>query len=403
MIRHIKAILTIFLVVGCGALNTGENDANSDGLAQSARDKEAQADATVVAGAVQYAFDLTVDGLSYSNVEDYYTAQVRTLKEKVLAAGYNADKAEFRGRLGFADFIQDMVVFVVSSDGKQGRGVVDSQGNFSVAIDSKDETSRTRTTSYAVRANKRVQIILSNGGVPTKKLCYNFSAITKSSENNTILLDSFETDFTLYDCEQQSDGLEIPDQSTRAAPVRDLLLSSPSVSIWANAGNEFYIDTKIERRRYVLPSTGSTPYALSEPEALQAQSEPIGFSKLSDRFLDGCTMTCRYTIPVAGDTLLLRSSGDWTDVNVVRNGVSIKAFLIREFGLGGFDVFEDRVFAIGRYKGENIWKVGELDYINNRFMPRADSPNAITYNFATGVIGGDFAVAADNRVLFFHL
>jgi hypothetical protein len=358
----------------------------------------------MVLGSVQYAFEISVDGLNYSDIEDYYTAQVRALKDKVVAAGYNADKVEFIGKLGFADFIQDMEIFVASSGGKQGRGVVDGQGNFSIALSAEEESSESKPFFYAIRANKRVQIILSSGGVPTKKLCYNFAAVNKNTSSKSILLNSFKTDFTLYDCEQQSNGLAIPESTSKTTPTRSLQLDNSVDALWVGAGNEFYVDMKGERRKYILPRSSSEPYALSEPETIQTQAGPVGFSRLEKRYVDARSLlTCSYTVPVAGDALVVHSGLHWTQVSVVHNNVSLKTFKISPFGLDFFVVSGDRVFAIGRYDGDNIWKVGELDFINNRFLPRAEAPTALAYNMAAGLIDGEYVAVAYNKIFFYRL
>lgn len=341
-------------------------------------------------GSVQYAFDLSVDGVTYSDIEQYYTEQAEGLKEKVEAAGYSVDSVEFIGKLGFADFIQDMTVFVSSSAGTQGKGSIDAQGNFSISV----PNPKAKTNlSFKVRATKRVQVLLINGGVTTKKLCYNFSAVEQDVIENPISLNNFKTDPTLYECTQVDSGLAIP--SATQTPIPSLQHTEAELidTVW-HKGNEFKIDANGFRRSYILNnmrlvSTGANEAVLGNPEGFQA------ITRIASR-----TETTHELSLVSSSVIVKDLSGSASDVSVVRNNTVIKSFRVSGFGLCLFAASASDVFAIGRVAGANAWKMGQLDLDNNRFVPLSDAPNILYNNAGSALVGNVFVAVGGRQINF---
>jgi hypothetical protein len=344
-------------------------------------------------GSVQYAFDLSVDGVSYSDIEQYYTEQAEGLKDKVSAAGYSVDSVEFVGKLGFADFIQDMTVFVSSSAGTQGKGSIDAQGNFSVSVPnpkSKDNLS------FKVRATKRVQVLLINGGVTTKKLCYNFSAVEKDVVENPISLNTFKTDPTLYDCTQVDSGLAIP--AATQVPVRqNIHIESDYIdTVWFK-GNEFKVDVNGVRSSYMLSgvtlvSTGASEAVLESPEGFES------ITRIASR-----TETT-HELTIGANRLIVKDlSGSASVVSVAHNNIVMKSFRVNGFGLSLLAASAADVFAVGRVAGANAWKMGKLDLDNNRFIPLADAPNILYNNAGAAVVGNVFVAVGGKQVSFVQI
>jgi hypothetical protein len=165
-----------------------------------------------LSGSVVSAFQITVDDVRYEDSEDFYSQEVERLSQKVGAAGYAGWEARFEAVVGFTDLAQGMKVYVAptTKNGFSGEVSVGSDGKFRV-----DLPQLANNNSYKIRAVKRVNVVLSRGG-EERKFCYNLSAVEKSVEltatSMPVLLDTFQTQFTLYACEAQSNqaGVQIP-------------------------------------------------------------------------------------------------------------------------------------------------------------------------------------------------
>ncbi len=152
-------------------------------------------------GAVISAFSVTVDGASYGDMEQFYTAEQGRLAKKISDAGYaGATNVRFDAQLGFLDLWHNMSVFIVA-DGNQGymaSGNIDSNGAFAIKLP--DDAVG---DSYNVRANKRIRVNF-NYESTSKTFCYNFSAVQQSvslaARAKPILLNKFESTLTAYDC-----------------------------------------------------------------------------------------------------------------------------------------------------------------------------------------------------------
>ncbi|MEN6636650.1 MAG: hypothetical protein ABFC56_12415 [Clostridiaceae bacterium] len=372
-------------LVGCGS---GFELKAGDAAKPTAAVADEQAQTVEFNGSVGYAFEMSVNGQKYSDIESYYTSEASTLLEKVAAAGHNVDAVEFQGKLGFADFIEDMEVFVASSLGSQGKSVVDAQGNFAVTV----PNLKKGPASFKVRATKRVQIVLFSGGVATKRLCYNFAAVEKDVVENPIMLSDFTTDFTLYDCEQQNAGIAIPAAAAAPAIERTVEACGHVDSMWIK-GSEFILSACDAQQKYTLSSFGS-PAAVGAP--VETDEEPEGFAPLAQVY----GTDSKYIVPMGGDSLYMTDYGDSATVAQVRNSVVLRSFRV-PFGLAFFAVDGERIFAVARVAGKNSWKVGELDVVNSRFIPRGDAPEGLLIS-AAGIFNGQFTVVAGNKVHFFR-
>jgi hypothetical protein len=383
-----NVILSLVLLVGCG-------DKGFQFTAGQLEKDNKQAEVSAVAslkGSAQYAFELTVDDQEFADIEDYYTQQVDVLKDKVIEAGYDVDRIEFTGKLGFADFIKDMSVFVASSANTQGKGAVDAQGNFSVSV---PNPNKLESMTFKVRAQKRVQILLIKDEVLVQKLCYNFSAIEMDVIENPISLSNFKTDRTMYDCSKESGGMAIPSASAAPLPASftTLNLNDTVDAMWVN-GNQFLVDVNGQRQAYVINGL-----IISTVGSSQAPSEdPVGFTKV----VRTANITEMHSVVSVGngDTLSIKDRINYSEVSVLRNGIANRAFLVSGFGLNLFANEGSKVFAVGRVAGTNSWKVGQLDLINDKFVARADALNGLWGNAATAMMNGLFVMVGGDQILF---
>lgn len=166
----------------------------------------------VFSGSVSSAFDVHVDGLPYADIEEFYTATERTLPARVRQAGYDETwHVRLDAAIGFSDLWQDMIVYVspAGDSGYQGQTRVDGQGTFSLTI-----PARGLGQTYRVRANKRINLLLTRGE-ERQRICYNFSAVERSvsltETSLPVVLDSFQSQITSYDCAAQGvEGIEVP-------------------------------------------------------------------------------------------------------------------------------------------------------------------------------------------------
>lgn len=167
---------------------------------------------TTLSGSVVSAFQITVDGKAYDDSEDFYTAEVQRLPEKVAAGGYGGWDAKFIAVLGFNDLAKDMRVYLspIGNSGFTGQASVGYDSKFSIQL-----PSGAKDGVYNLRAVKRVNVVLSRGG-ESKTFCYNFSAVERnvmfSEIFRPVVLDNFVTKLTAYSCEsaESGGGLNVP-------------------------------------------------------------------------------------------------------------------------------------------------------------------------------------------------
>ncbi len=174
-------------------------------------------------GFVAKAFELEVDGETYLDMEDFYTKELARLPAKVRDAGYDPEyDVQFDAQLGLSDLWLGMTVYMstAASSGYLGETEVMSDGQFSVAlpVDAVNDI-------YRVRANKRINVILTRGS-EKRKICYNFSALDLSvpftERSKPIILNKFSTALTSYECQTlpRGDGLAIPTTKTSVEKIK---------------------------------------------------------------------------------------------------------------------------------------------------------------------------------------
>ena len=142
--------------------------------------------------------DIDVDGQSYSDGEDFYTAELSRL-EGVVAKEYPGFGMDFEAAVGLRDLKRGMSVYLVSqNDGFSGESKVDGSGKFSFYIPNEyaDDT-------YTLRAYKRIGLRLNppegSGKTPTY-WCYNMYAERVGTVGKSVVLREFTTKVTRYQC-----------------------------------------------------------------------------------------------------------------------------------------------------------------------------------------------------------
>ncbi|MFK7823585.1 MAG: hypothetical protein AB8G05_05485 [Oligoflexales bacterium] len=207
-------IIATILLSACGddLEQSSSSSSEINEFSQAVSVEESEEGELLFEGYISNAFEVSVDGLPYDDLEDFYTQESENLKEKVIAAGYDESyEVFFDAEIGFKDLWQNMTVYIssVQNRGYQREAYVGHNGDFSIALPTKAEDSE-----YKVRANKRIGVILSNEH-ETIRICYNFSAIDKSvllsEKEQPIILNEFQSKITNYACEKsENSAIEIP-------------------------------------------------------------------------------------------------------------------------------------------------------------------------------------------------
>jgi hypothetical protein len=240
--------MMIFFIVACGTLPSKEDQS-------SPQQNNAAPSEAVFRGYVNSAFELTVDGEKYNDMEDFYTKELARLPNKVLAAGYDSSwKPMFDARIGMNDLWQDMKVFIspVTKRGYQGEGTVGRAGSFSITL-----PPSALDSEYKVRAVKRITVVLTKENEKIR-ICYNFSGSEKSvsfsDREKPIVLDAFVSAITAYECQVAETGIKIPtkpgenpgnstklrkgatkDDTVSVLGIQNLFVASPARWCWTKA------------------------------------------------------------------------------------------------------------------------------------------------------------------------
>lgn len=272
----LSAGLLCSFLSGCGSDgDAGTSSSNPDttdstGLASKSEGDGPGTPAEEVAleGYVTSAFEVTVDGTRYADLEDFYSQELVRIPERLEKAGLPADTPfSFEAQVGISDLWQNMRVYVsaVEDRGYLGTTRVSSEGSFRIAFPWEASESE-----YKIRAVKRISLLVTAEG-ESSRYCYNFSArdqnVLLSEREKPVILDEFETRITSYACseEQPESGLEIPYRSTPAASLPPVI-SAPTESSEpdsASGGDESPAST--QEANAVLLSPGQ-----SSEEALAA-------------------------------------------------------------------------------------------------------------------------------------
>ncbi|MCX6111180.1 MAG: hypothetical protein NTZ90_16415 [Proteobacteria bacterium] len=280
------ALATSFIVTvtACGALSTSNSDSSSpqsgdspfNGIkTTSTTDSGTGGTAAASTGPINFtgfvlnAFGVTVDGQPYGDLEAYYTAEVTKLPELAKAAGYDSSyTVRFDANIGFADLWTDMVVYIAptSDTGYQGTSRVDNAGKFSVGLPAGASAS-----TFQVRANKRIGVVISKTN-ESHNLCYNFSAenlsVPLTADSKPIILKSFTSSLTAYDCAAESaGGLSIP--ANAPAPKLQLLSKGMSQDAVLNILGRANLTIQANNTWCWNPPTGSDLCAINMVSSCQ--------------------------------------------------------------------------------------------------------------------------------------
>jgi hypothetical protein len=122
-----------------------------------------------------------------------------------------------------------------SRTGFQGTATVDRSGGFKVDLPKAALDSR-----YKVKATKRINITLTNGA-DTIKICYNFAAVDRSvlfsERENPIILDSFVTTITAYECALENGGLTLPTRDgSESLKLKPGMTKAEAISVMGTTG-----------------------------------------------------------------------------------------------------------------------------------------------------------------------
>jgi len=199
-----KTLFLFLLLIGCGAAKLDPSQ-----LKQDPKDPQP----FVLAGSVTSAFQVTVDGAKYPDLESYYTHEITQLSAQAAAAGYPGYDAAFEAEVGYTDLANGMLVFVSpeTNRGYSGQTTVDSDGTFSIPF-----PAEAAGDTYQVKATKRIGLTLTNPKDPqdTKNFCWNFNAqdlsVKYSDKDKPIVLNTFVSVITAYKCQAGNSVMTIP-------------------------------------------------------------------------------------------------------------------------------------------------------------------------------------------------
>lgn len=210
--KHLILILTVLILNACGDAKCEWAEKSTEECQESNLTEQTY---FILQGSIVGAFQITVNGKYYDDIEDFYGEEIHDIQAKIAEAGYSGYSIDLDVRLGFSDLTRDMTVYVTSkgSRGYAARTQVSGDDTFSFEL-----PTNAAGGTYQLRAVKRINIELTNLQDPSdvKMFCYNFSGIEESvtykQEDKPVILNKFESKITTYECEARSsyDGLEIP-------------------------------------------------------------------------------------------------------------------------------------------------------------------------------------------------
>lgn len=188
-------------------------------------------------GSVTSAFQVTVDGKSYPDMESYYTYQIGQLDSQATAAGYPGYSTKFEAQIGYKDLSSGMSVYVSpeASRGYSGQTSVGSDGNFTLTLPAKASGD-----TYQVKATKRIGLTLTSKTdiKDVKKFCWNFNAqnlsVPYSDKDKPIVLNNFVSNITAYECQADTvlSGVNIPQNSSgTTANSSGTAVGAPNLSV----------------------------------------------------------------------------------------------------------------------------------------------------------------------------
>lgn len=232
-----KSLLALALILGLQACGNEDDKSSTEPAPAPAPEVVSSVEAPTVSlkGFVANAFEVTVDGQAYPDLEAFYTAEVLRLPEKVKVAGYeDVTSVRFEAQIGFQDLFQGMEVYVLAAGntGYQGTSRIASDGSFAMSFPEHSAT-------YRIRANKRIRVVLQRPSA-TVNICYNFSATEKSAPLNgePLILSDFSSSITAYDCPLSSSKSELEIPVNTEVPKTKIVPGMSKAQVLSALGSE---------------------------------------------------------------------------------------------------------------------------------------------------------------------
>lgn len=225
-VKRFGLIIIVMSLVSCGDLPLEEEE----GVLQQEQEQEmtTSSSSSVVSGYIT-PLSISVDGKQYMDSEDFYTKEINRLRVEVKEQ-YPDYELTFEADLGLRNFKSGMYVFLAASGdvGIASESYVNATGKFSFNI---DETVDLKLL-YTLRATKRIGLKLVGKDKDIKEevihWCYNMFAQKEIAlENNPVVLRDFFTTVTEYQCQEGSDGIQLPSND----------LQTPMDYIWKEAND----------------------------------------------------------------------------------------------------------------------------------------------------------------------
>jgi hypothetical protein len=210
--KTMTTILMVAFLSACGSMEDAQQAAN-------AKDAKASEESSQALAAESFSLDgyvspiaISVNGVQYRDSEDFYTKEIVRLQAEVKKQ-YPDYKLSFDAAVGLRNFKTGMYVFLASAGetGVASESYVDSTGKFSFMFDG----SVDRKIMYTLRATKRIGLRLTKGE-EVISWCYNMYAQKDMAlDAGSIMLKSFETAVTQYQCSEQNDGIQLPENDVK--------------------------------------------------------------------------------------------------------------------------------------------------------------------------------------------
>lgn len=209
----------VFILTACGTAEIPSNSQGKDTTVKDLQPAESAEQSIVINGYVS-PININVDGVGYSDSEDFYTSEVGRL-EKLVKQQYPNYILYFDAEVGLKDFKQGLVAYMVSSGdvGVSDETPVNGRGQFSFNLPAKTDL----TQNYILRAYKRIGLRLEyKDDVIT--WCYNFFAEKNVIIENgkSMILRDFVTKITKYQCTStKTSGISLPSNDMPSKIVKE--------------------------------------------------------------------------------------------------------------------------------------------------------------------------------------
>jgi hypothetical protein len=211
--------IIVLVLTACGTAEMPSNSQNKDTTVKDLQPTELAEQSIVINGYVS-PININVDGVGYSDSEDFYTSEVGRL-EKLVKLQYPNYILFFDAEVGLKDFKQGLVAYMVSTGdvGVSDETPVDGRGQFKFNLPAKTDL----TQNYILRAYKRIGLRLEyKDDVIT--WCYNFYAEKNVIIENgkSMILRDFVTKITKYQCTStKTAGISLPSNDMPSKIVKE--------------------------------------------------------------------------------------------------------------------------------------------------------------------------------------